>query len=96
MYFCVLDAEPIAGTAAAQNYAGASIACWINTDDLTLGKKRATAGVENAGWSVTAVSGEKLIEADFYSSDSPSREFYDQALIDNEVFIIYTCPIGAD
>jgi hypothetical protein len=96
MYFCVLEAEPIAGTTAAQKYAAAAIACWINTDDRTFGKRRAIEMVEKVGWRAQSTTDEKLIDDDFYPSDSPSREYYEQALIDDEVFIIYTCPIGAD
>jgi hypothetical protein len=92
MYFAVIEASPKHGTDAFNRYEGAHIACWINTAELAAGRKQAISLVGRSGWFVKAVKEERILSAE----DCPRREggmqYFNQALVDGEVCVIYTFP----
>ena len=92
MYFAVITARPKPGTPESKKYSTAAIACWINFEEPVEARRRALAFINTSAWRPLKVLEESIINDDHYPPDSPSREYYEQCLIDDEVCVIYTAP----
>ncbi len=92
MYFAVIEASPKRGTSAFDRYDGAHVACWINTMDFQIGRAKALALVERSGWFVKAVKEEKIISPEDCPRTENGMQYFNQALTDEEVCVIYTFP----
>lgn len=82
------DCSAIAG----KIYAG----CWININDEELSLKRSVKFIEDQGYSIVdLVESYPITRADY--NDSPNGlEFYEQALIDDEVLVLFMSEGGED
>ncbi|HXS69369.1 MAG TPA: hypothetical protein VN761_11030 [Candidatus Polarisedimenticolia bacterium] len=92
MYFAVIEGSPQSGTEAFEKYDIAHIACWINVTDLKSGRERAKALVERYGWFARALKEEKIISAAGYDPKNDGLKKFNQALIDDEVCVVYALP----
>jgi hypothetical protein len=92
MYFAVIEATPKRQTEAFVRYGGSHVACWINSTNRAEARKKAIALIEGGDWLVKRVKEEKLISARIYSSRADGLKYFNQALIDGEVCVIYTYP----
>ena len=94
MYFGVFEASPREGTPGFNRYAGARIACWVNTTNRKVARRRALALIKITDWDVTGTVEEKLVSSEIYSADHEGTRYYNQALTDGEVCAIVTHPKG--
>ena len=68
---------------------GAFINCWIDATDIELAETIAKHKIKELGWQIIETEDAyELIEGNF--EDSKSLEYYNQALIDKEVYVIHT------
>lgn len=92
MYLVEIHAVPLDPTDV-QEFGGAYVNCWIESPSLGEAVSRAMAEVEGAGWRPDEVRRAHLTTRESYTGDDDGLEYYEQALIDQEVFVFYTYPI---
>ena len=70
-------------------HAGAYVDCYIK-DQTAENALYVTKGwIAKNGWDVLAVEEQREIQEDAYEEDSEGREYFQQALTDEEVFVYY-------
>jgi hypothetical protein len=52
--------------------------------------------IEEEGWVVLSLESQALVSAQDYQDDAEKREYFEQALMDEEVFVFYTFPENDD
>ena len=72
---------------------GAYINCWINDDNQKEAERRAIKMMDENGWAVLTLDEASSVTSSDYSEDDQQLEYYDQALIDDEVLVVYTYPL---
>ena len=92
MYFSVIEAVPEPDSDVSQKYVGCHVACWINSTDWKQARERAIALVASAGWIVSKIVEEKEVSAENYTPGDPAMDYFEQAITDDEVCVIYTFP----
>jgi hypothetical protein len=92
MFFVVLEAKPRSGSKAASLYGGAAAACWINVDSPELALARASELLRATDWREFKVLENRPVERSAYMPDDPNLGYFDQALTDGEVCVLYTYP----
>ena len=75
---------------------GACVNCWIQNDDQDAAEERASDLIFEYGWAVESLESVALVDEDDYTDDEEGREFYQQALVENEVLVFHTWPRGED
>ena len=90
MYYLLVEAAPMAESPAAKKFAGAFINCWVNASTPSEAESSARSWITESEWAVVNVEEVKLIDASHYDETSPNREYYEQALIDGQVYVYNT------
>lgn len=96
MFFFTFLASP---TPDAQEYpdtGGAYVDCWIQGDDRSEAEGRARGLIQDYGWSVEALESQTTVTSQDYQDDEENREFYEQALVEQEVLVFNTWPPGEE
>ncbi|MEM6756943.1 MAG: hypothetical protein AAF586_07235 [Planctomycetota bacterium] len=93
IYLLSYEVEPTEARSQQENDAGAFVNCFIAQQDVDQARRLARQVIEDAGWVIVECDAEKLISRDDVSSDAV--EYFDQALIDQEVFVFHTWPADA-
>jgi hypothetical protein len=93
MIYFVYEVSPDDGSAAAGKiYAG----CWINLDDEKLASDRAVKFIGEQGYAIiNCVESYPITLAD-YSDSADGLEYFEQALIDDEVLVLFMSEGGND
>lgn len=94
MHFLTYLAHP---TESAQEFAdsgGAYVNCWILNDSRQAAEELAISMIDEYGWAVDALEDAGTVTSDDYTEDDEDREFYEQALVEGEVLVFNTWPIG--
>lgn len=73
-------------------FGGAAVGCWIKDQTKDNAYHIAKGRIENQGWVVLELEEQKLISEEDYESDGEGKEYFEQALTDDEVFVFYTYP----
>jgi len=89
MYFIRFNARANHTKQPSISYAGTAIACWIDLPDQSDAEKRARVVIEDQGWTIESVDDSYEITELSYSDDKDGLKYYEQALIDREVFVFY-------
>ncbi|MCB9173473.1 MAG: hypothetical protein H6589_02600 [Flavobacteriales bacterium] len=71
---------------------GAFVNCFIEADSFDEANLIARGGIEMNDWRIIELEEFKTITYDDFLDDSDKREYYEQALIDKEVFVFHTYP----
>jgi hypothetical protein len=90
-YFTYLAAP----TPDAKEYAdsgGAYVDCWIQSSDRSEAEARAAELIREYGWAVEALEEGTIVTSQDYQEDDENREFYEQALMEQEVLVFNTWP----
>lgn len=95
MYLIQIHALP-GRDAALQEFGNAYVNCWIEAPDLGEAVCRALAEVEGAGWHPDEICRGFLTTREAYTGDDDGLEYFEQALIDKEVCVFYTYPVGGE
>lgn len=90
MYFAVFEVVPNPSSEAAGKRDGGHAACWVNSTDWKAAKTRASMLLSRSGWAVGKIVEEKEVSAEAYASDDPAREYFEQAIMDDEVCVVFT------
>jgi hypothetical protein len=92
MYFFTFLAVPTPNAKEFMDSGGAYVNCWIQSDDRHEAERRASALIDEYGWSVEALEEGATVTSAAYGPDDEDREFYEQALAEGEVLVFNTWP----
>ncbi len=71
---------------------GAFINCWIESETSKEADKIAKNEIKSLNWDIIERTEVLEVAKDFYESDDPKLQYYEQALIDKTVFVFYNYP----
>lgn len=64
--------------------------CWIVDDSEETARQKATAIIESQGYEIVKIDEPYEITRDDYADVDEHRQYYEQALLDSEVCVLYT------
>ena len=73
-------------------YGGATVGCWIKNQTKKNAYLIAKGWIENHGWVSLSLEDQYPVSEETYNEKSDGKQYYEQALIDDEVFVFYTFP----
>lgn len=71
---------------------GAYVNCYIEADNFEEADLIARGEVENNNWDIYEYDSSKIVTQKDYIDNDENREYFEQALIDKEVFVFFTYP----
>lgn len=86
MIYFVFEVIPDDGSATAGKIFAS---CWINSDDQPAAKDRAVRFIHEQGYSTVECVEDYPITRDDYEEDPEGIEYFEQALIDGEVLVLF-------
>jgi hypothetical protein len=92
MQYLVIDAAQDPTYAHEKDYGGASVGCWIKNQSKVNARMIAKGWIEENGWVVLSIEEQYPVSAEDFAQNLEGREYFEQALIDEEVFVFYTFP----
>ncbi len=93
MYFVLFEATPCRNVKrVAGNTAGAYVSCYIQRATRDEAIQAAKAGIEAEGWIVDEPDEAYMVDDSTYPPGKEGRDYYQQALIDREVFVFHCFP----
>ena len=93
MYFIVTEVRPVEGSAVAAKYSEGAVSCWVRTDAFEFALERGRKFIEESGqWSVVRTIECFLVSEEDYEPDDPYLKYFQQAIVDEEVCVIYAVP----
>ena len=92
MFLVQFEATPRRDAAAPPDAAGAFVSCWIERGSLDEAIRVARAGIQAEGWIVGEPDEAYPVDAATYPPGKDGREYFEQALIDKEVFVYHCYP----
>jgi hypothetical protein len=93
MFFLNYHAKPIRVPKKPDDIARAWINCWINCDDVDDATKRAVRMMRDYGWKEMEIEDVFKIERSDYLGNENQLQYFDQALLDDEVLVVYSYPL---
>jgi hypothetical protein len=93
MFYFIFDARPTPKNPKHGTYGGASVSCWVQRDTQAEAEAVARRWITERHWAITAME-----EATFITKETQlpaGMQFFEQAEIDDEVFVFHTSPVGA-
>lgn len=69
------------------------VTCWIDREDEQEATEIACDMIVSEGWEVVRVEEVSTVTESDYEEDDEYRQYYEQALIDKEVFLFHVCPM---
>jgi hypothetical protein len=92
MYFVLFEATPRRDARTAPTAAGAYVSCWIERPTLDEAVRVARSGIEAEGWIVDEPDEAYEVDAATYTPGQAGRGYFEQALIDKEVWAFHVFP----
>ena len=96
IYFFTFLALPTPDAKEFEDAAGAYVNCWMRNETGQNARERAEELIRDYGWSVEGLEEEAVVTGDDYADDDEDREFYEQALMEDEVLVFNTWPREAE
>lgn len=96
MWFVVARARSTAAANYVLGYPEAFVSCWINDFERERAISRVHSYIAELGWRIVEISEDYPVLPDSYSAEHESRKYYEQALVDDEVFVFYVSKEGAE
>lgn len=93
MFFIQLRVRPAENSPNAVEYGGAYANCWVQREVLSDAMAAAIDLVHDAGWQAETVEEERQVFREEFNGDG--LEYFDQAVLDNEVCVFHTWPIDS-
>jgi len=90
MYFLIYRAQPKLDADDIRDIGGAYIHCYILGDDLDQADKIAREDIEKMNWEILTREDANEISADSLSKEG--RAYYEQALVEQTVYVFHTYP----
>jgi hypothetical protein len=91
MFYIQFEATP-RRTPALEGIGGAIVNCWIDRPSMESAISAARHMIEAHGWIVGDADEAYSVDADSYAPDNPNRQYFEQALLDREVFVFHQFP----
>ncbi len=92
MIYARIEAFPTKGSPDEERYGGALVNCWIKRPDLDEAVSVARRMIAERGWFSEEVEEVRHCTREEFPEES--RQYFDQALTDDEVLVFYTHPKG--
>jgi len=92
MQYLIIDAAQDPTYAHEKQYAGATVGCWIKNQTKKNAYLIAKGWIEDHGWVPLSLEEQYPVSAETYRGKSEGRQYFEQALIDDEVFVFCTSP----
>jgi hypothetical protein len=90
MQYLVLEAAQDPTFQHGDTYGGAQVGCWIKDQTEKNAYLIAKGWIEAQGWVVLSLDQQKRILLESYADGDEGKQYFEQALIDEEVFVFYT------
>ncbi|AQA18791.1 hypothetical protein BST95_11625 [Halioglobus japonicus] len=91
MIYLQFEVEPKYDSDENAQYGGAYVNCWINQAMPKSAEEQARLDIESHGWAIRTLEEKSLVAREDYA-ESDNLEYYEQALIDGEVYVFHTFP----
>jgi hypothetical protein len=72
---------------------GAFIICWVDRPTLAQAEAVARKCIEEVGWEIKSVTESNIVERADYADNPTGLEYFEQALVDKEVFVFHEYPL---
>lgn len=72
---------------------GAYINCWIDAADLETAKNISTNKIKDLNWQINNLEESYLVSEKEYENKPEGLEYYQQAKLDKEVYVLHTYPV---
>lgn len=92
MQYLIIDAAQDPTHHHDKEYGGATVGCWIKNQTKKNAYLIAKGWIEENGWVPLSLEDQISVSERDYEGKAEGRKYYDQALIDDEVFVFYTSP----
>ena len=92
MFFVQFEATPQLDNPDSRNSAGAFVNCWIARDTIEEAIRVGREWIAGEGWIVNEPDEAYVVDESWYRPGAKGREYFEQALIDREVFVFYCFP----
>lgn len=92
MQYLIIDAEQNDDFVHSERHGGAAVGCWIKNQTEENAYLIAKGIIEKNGWKVLRLDEQYPISEEDYDNKSAGREYFELALIDEEVFVFHTFP----
>ena len=93
MQHLIIDAAQDPTFAHDKAFGGATVGCWIKNQTKKNAYLIAKGWIEDQGWVSLSLEDQQSVSEVDYTNNSESRKYFEQALIDDEVFVFHTFPI---
>jgi len=95
MFFFQFEVCPKQTHPLRDQYAGATVNCWIMRDTQIQAEAVALGWIGDEDWRVTGVEEAVLVTREMQAEHPEGMEYFEQAEIDGEVLVFHTWPVGA-
>ncbi len=92
MQYLIIDAAQDPTFAHEKGYGGATVGCWVKNQTRKNAFLIAKGWIEDRGWVVLSLEEQYPVSEETYRQKSEGRQYFEQALIDDEVFVFFTSP----
>ena len=92
MQYLIIDAAQDPTYPHEKQCGGACVGCWIKNQTKKNAYLIAKGRIEERGWVVLSLEEQYPISAETYRDKTEGRQYFEQALIDEEVFVFFTSP----
>jgi len=93
MQYLILAAAQDPTYAHEKEYGGAHVGCWIKNQTKRNAFSIAKGWIEDSGWVPLSLEDQHPVSVETYADNHESRHYFEQALIDEEVFVFHMFPI---
>jgi hypothetical protein len=95
LFYLCFEVTPKPDSPHAQRWGGAFVNCWIDRASFQKAERVARRHIEKQGWSMSKLDEAREIIVGEYDDEAPGKDYFEQALVDGEVFVFYTWPKDA-
>jgi hypothetical protein len=92
MQYLIIDAAQDPTYAHEKQYGGATVGCWIKNQTKKNAHLIAKGWIEDHGWVPLSLEDQYPVSEETYRDKPEGRQYFEQALIDDEVFVFFTFP----
>ena len=90
MQFLMFEGEQDPSFPHKEEFGGAFINCWIKNQTSQNAIYVSKGWIEKSGWKIKQIEDHKIVTEQDYENGEDGREYFEQALIDEEVFVFHT------
>jgi hypothetical protein len=92
MYFLSYQVKPSKIHPERERYGDSWVNCWIGRRTLRAADRIARRELESQHWDIVQRETAEVVTADSYDADDINRQYYEQALLDESVFVYHISP----